>query len=323
MPMERDVHMRSHGFTTTARTLNGAVGASRAFGTFGELLQGVLPDTDLDFLVTLPIDVWSTARFEVAPPGAPLVVRPSGKYKSLALARTLLASRGIDHGGTLVIRSGLPEGKGLASSSADLVATSRAIGDAFDLALTELAIEDLLRPIEPSDGVMYQGSVAFYHRQTRLRERLGYLPPLSIVGMDEGGTVPTIAFNRIPKPFGLADKREYGRLLDTLARAMREKDLESVGEVATRSAVMNQRLRPKQSLDRLRHIAGAAGALGVVSAHSGTFLGVLLAEEEPQYAERLARVRDACRDLTSRTVLYHSLADPRGSHPFTDRSGHK
>ncbi|GAA4811299.1 kinase [Streptomyces ziwulingensis] len=313
--------MRTHE-SATESALDGGLGISRAFGTFGELLQGVLPGGDLDFLVTLPIDLWSTARFEAASAGDPLLVRPARKRKSLTLARALLAMHGIDRGGTLTLHSALPEGKGLASSSADLVASCRAICAAFHLPLTDRTIEDLLRAIEPSDGVMYTGSVAFYHRRAKLRERLGHLPPLTIVGIDEGGAVPTVAFNRIPKPFGPADKHEYARLLDTLARAVRDRDLATVGEVATRSAVMNQRLRPKRTLDEMRRICRAAGGLGVVSAHSGTVLGVLLAEDDPEYENKLEHLRRSCGALTRHTTVYHSLTDDAWyAPPLTDRSG--
>ena len=44
-----------------------ATGVSAAFGTFGELLQGVLPEEDGDFLVTLPVARWAMARFRVRP----------------------------------------------------------------------------------------------------------------------------------------------------------------------------------------------------------------------------------------------------------------
>lgn len=301
--------MRTH--TTAARGErdgeSSGIGVSRACGTFGELLQGVLPDNDLDFLVTLPIELWSTARFTVDPTSTTVTVRPVHKRKSLALARALLARCGTDTGGALTIESDIPEGKGLASSSADLVATSRAICAAFGTAVPAATLEDLLRAIEPSDGVMYAGIVAFYHRKVRLRERLGYLPGLTIVGIDEGGAVPTVAFNRVPKPFDAADKREYGRLLDLLARATRARDLATVGEVATRSTVMNQKLRPKRTLGEIRRICREAGGLGVVSAHSGTVLGVLLDDDDPAYAERLDRVRRDCQALAGNAAVYRSL----------------
>ncbi len=108
----------------------GASGISSAFGTFGELLQGVDED-GVDFLVTLPISCWSTATFVTRPSSPGITVSPAYKHKAVALARAMLTSAGFTGGGRLVIGSAIPEGKGLASSSADLVATARAVGNAF------------------------------------------------------------------------------------------------------------------------------------------------------------------------------------------------
>ena len=83
------------------------MGAGTAFGTFGESLQGALPD-GADFLVTMPID----KGVGVVPAGAGRAasVFPSHKSKSYELARAMLG----DAGGTLVLDGDLPVGKGLA-----------------------------------------------------------------------------------------------------------------------------------------------------------------------------------------------------------------
>ncbi|RCG16776.1 hypothetical protein DTL70_28535 [Streptomyces diacarni] len=83
----------------------------------------------------------------------------------------------------------LPEGQGFASSSADLAATARAVDNALGLGLP------------PSRAV---GSCA----------------PMSAVWADEGGVVDTVAFNRLPKPFSAADRREYERLRTRLTAAV-------------------------------------------------------------------------------------------------------
>lgn len=94
------------------------------------------------------------------------------------------------------------------------MATARAVASALGVDLPPHAIEDLLRRIEPTDGVMYPGVVAFEHRNVALLDQLGVLPPMTIVGIDEGGTVDTVAFNKIPKNFTAAERDEYARLLD-------------------------------------------------------------------------------------------------------------
>jgi L-threonine kinase len=70
----------------------------------------------------------------------------------------MLRRHGLPGGGTLILQSRLPEGKGHASSSADLVATVRAT-DATGVTPTRRQIESMLATIEPSDGVMYSGVV--------------------------------------------------------------------------------------------------------------------------------------------------------------------
>lgn len=281
-----------------------AAGAGRAFGTFGELLQGTLPD-GADFLVTMPIDRYATAWFRLDPTG-PLLVFPSHKSKSLALARSMLGGAG----GTLVVDGDLPVGKGLASSSADLVATARAVGGALGLSVEPAAVEDWLRPIEPTDGVMYAGVVAFEHRRVRLRRFLGVLPPMTVVAVDEGGQLDTVAFNMAPKPYSDDDRREYARLLETIALAVDAGDLASLGAVATRSAVLNQRVVPKQNLDAMIRISQESGALGVVCAHSGTMTGVLLADGVPGHERRLAGVREACSKLPGSVSVFRSFVFP-------------
>jgi L-threonine kinase len=286
----------------------GATGLSTAFGTFGELLQGRLDEADGDFLVTLPIARWTVATFLADPAMSTIEVRPRHKEKSLKLAHMIMRTMPKPVGGVLTLDSGLTEGKGMASSSADLVATARAIGNALDVELTPKFIERLLRQIEPTDGVLYPGIVAYHHRSVRLRRILGPLPSMTVVGLDEGGAVDTVAFNRIPKPFGMAEKREYARLLDRLASAVAAGDLAEVGAVATRSAELNQVLRPKRTLEAAIGICADIDALGVVVGHSGTVLGVLIDRSDPAYPDKVAAAAKACAALTGNVTMYSTLS---------------
>ena len=294
-------------------------GVGTAFGTFGELLQGVLPEKDGDFLVTLPVARWTRATFRPDPHMSGVVVRPARKRKALQLARAIVEQAprptgGVPTGGVLTVNSVIPEGKGLASSSADLVATARAVGQALGIAMPAARIERLLAGIEPTDGVLYPGIVAFHHRSVRLRAVLGSLPAMTVVGIDEGGAVDTVDFNRIPKPFTTADRHEYARLLDRLTGAIRSRDLAEVGRVATRSALMNQSLRHKRSLERMREISREVGGLGVAVGHSGTTLGVLLDAADPACPHRATAAARACRELAGGVSVYRTLSFPN-THP--------
>ncbi|MFC5666303.1 kinase [Kitasatospora misakiensis] len=297
---------------TSAVSVQRPVANGSSFGTFGELLQGRLQPGNRDFLVTLPIARWSTARFQWQP-DQELRVEPPGKRKSLELADRMLRQYGCPGGGTLTLSGDLPEGKGLASSSADLVATARAVAGVLGVGMPAATIERLIRPIEPTDGVMYNGTTAFYHREVRLCARLGPIPPMTIVGVDEGGEIDTVAFNRKEKSFTRKETSEYRRLLHSLSEAVRHGDVRTIGRVATRSSEMNQRLQHKRLLPDLLDTCRKAGALGVVVAHSGTKLGILISAADPDHDERLARVVDECHDIAGEITVDHTLNfAPRG-----------
>lgn len=287
-------------------------GAAAACGTFGELLQGVLPD-GTDFLATFPITHGTRAWFRYDRGGPPRVY-PANRTKSLRLVRAMLATGGADGGGALILDSDLLVGKGLASSSADLVATARAVGGVLGLDVSPSGVEDWLRPIEPTDGVMHPGVVLFDHRRVRLRARLGTLPPATVVAVDEGGLLDTVAHNRRARRVPPALAAEYAGLADDLTAAVGAQDLAAVGAVATRSAVLNQRWLPKRNLDALIRIAGDLGAAGVVCTHSGTMAGLLLDATDPGHADALTAARAACARLPGTTSVHRSAAVPGSTH---------
>lgn len=295
------------GQPVLTRTPGAAVGVSSAPGTFGELIQGVLPD-GADFLVTLPVGHWATATFVAEPDRPGIVVRPAHKEKALRVARDLFNTAGYAGGGRLWVDSCIPEGKGMASSSADLVATARAVGNALDLPMTAQSIEDHLRRVEPTDGVMYPGLVAFHHRRVSLLARLGDVPPLTVVALDEGGVVDSVRFNRRPKPFTGAQREEYAHLLQEVTVAVARGDLDTLGRAATRSGALNQALQPKRTFAALCDGARRIGALGVVVAHSGTVAGLLLADDDPRYPRRRAQAVALCRELAGNASVYHVLS---------------
>ncbi|WP_218009189.1 GHMP family kinase ATP-binding protein [Herbidospora cretacea] len=287
-----------------------AQGFGHARGTFGELLQGVLPD-GRHFLVTLPITAGVTARFQYLPDADELTADPEHKRKSLVVARRALTALGRRGGGRLRLTGDLPEGKGMASSSADLVATARAVADAVKGAFAPAEVEALLRGIEPSDGVMYDDAVVFHHREVRLHSRLGPLPDLVVVGYDEGGQVDTVEYNRRLPTVGRADRVEFAHLLDRLSAAVRAADVAEIGRVATRSAELHAARRERRAFAAVRRASDLAGGLGVVAAHSGTLLGVLLAGDDPDLDQRIAEIRRQCAALGGPLSVHRAVTHLR------------
>ncbi|PSK05350.1 kinase [Brevibacillus porteri] len=282
------------------------VGIGVSIGTFGELLQGILEENNLDFLVTLPIKNASYATFYSIPTLQEIIIVPRSKQKSKRLAEKIIQHYGLPAGGILEINSELPVGKGLASSSADLVAASRAVGDCFDISIEPSLLEWFLSSIEPTDGVMYEGAVSYYHKEVRLREYIGELPALCILSIDEGGTIDTVEFNKRTKPYTQEDKMEYSVLLQKITKAIRERDVHMIGAVSSRSAILNQKILPKKLLPEVMEINEKIGGLGTVVAHSGTSLGILLLKEETDFYQKLELGYRWLSELNKEVHVYHT-----------------
>lgn len=262
-------------------------------GTFGELLQGELPvgsvPRDPHFLVTMPIARFARAHFMPIAGTRSVTVYPSHKVKAKRLAENLVIALGAS-GGILLLQSALPEGKGLASSSADLVATARSIACCFKRRIPTSLIERLMAGIEPSDGVMYPGVVAYQQRSCSLLYFLGQMPPLAIVGIDEGGTVETVDYDQRRGEISASRRAEYQKLLDSARIAIPRGDMATIGKIATASALLHQERTPKKNLKSMLKASEAAGALGTIVAHSGTMIGILLDRTVPDLPRQLRSV---------------------------------
>jgi uncharacterized protein involved in propanediol utilization len=263
-------------------TALGRAGEGVANGTLGELVQGQTVAGE-DFLVTFPVALWSRVRVVINDSG--IVIAPARKSKARRMASLVLQRLGLPNvGAVLEIDCRVPEGKGCASSTADVVATARAVCDATGLQLEPGEIGELAVQIEPSDGVMWDGVVAFNHRAGRLLRHLGKLPTLRLVALDLGGHVDTVHFNRRPKDYSPNERRLCQEALEQVAAAVDRSDVQLLGEACTRSARIHQRILPKPELPDLIHIAEETGGTGVSIAHSGTVVGLIYPADEREGA---------------------------------------
>lgn len=277
-----------------------------ANGTFGELLQGSLQRENGHFQVTLPIQKFSKVAFTPGLLSDGITVTPGHKFKSRALLEKLVDYYDLGIGGHLCIESELPEGKGMASSSADLVATARAFEAALGRVVPTDILFQLLRSIEPSDGVMYPEFVTFFHRKVELGRLLGCPSRLEVVAIDEGGQIDTIEYNRRNHSYTDEECAEYAGLLQTLESAIPADDIALIGRVATRSAVLNQKRNPKRHLQTVLEIGNHTRALGVVIAHSGPCIGLIF-PAGPAYQEQIECATTALRTLASDVIVAKSV----------------
>jgi len=280
----------------------GKMGNGRANGTFGEFLQGRFSESKKSFIVTLPIKLYSYAKYAPTKNYQDVFVMPSYKTKAYQLINILRERFEIKEGGLLIIKSEIPEGKGLASSSADLLASARAFLDAYDLIMTDEELGLLLSLIEPTDGVMFNEVVAFYSQEGKCIENLGNIPKIYIIGIDEGGIVDTLEYNTyIDQHMREEERRNFNSLLEDMITAFKRKDIYEVGKISTQSAEINQRFLQKKNLDILMDIKNKHSLPGVVITHSGTYSGLIL--DESSFNNHLM-VTEILKELNEKKIEY-------------------
>src|SRR6185503_2448554 len=87
----------------------------------------------------------------------------------------------------------------------------------------------------------------------------------------------------------------FAELCETVAVAVRTGSPALLGEVATGSARINQRHRPKPGFELAGRVAAASSALGVQTAHTGSLLALLYDPADPRLESRLEQAGELLR----------------------------
>lgn len=261
-------------------------------------------------LVTLPCRLLGSHATYMPEHGRPLRITPQCKAKALRTAELTRAHLGVTaFGGHIVIESNIEEGKGCGSSTADCVAASEAIADAFGTRVPNETLAQLVVTGEiASDSVIFSDAVLFAQREGVILENYGeQLPNFEVLGFDLGGTVDTLA---CPSPsYEARDIRAFAQLLAGLRSAIRTGNLRMLGEIATRSACINNRFRPKPQFHEIRRLSQRMGALGISVAHSGTVMSILLDPCDPRLELRVEQLSTALAALEiCSTLRFHTNA---------------
>lgn len=253
----------------------------KAPGSCGELVQGTINGEN--FLVTCPVNLYSEVTIT---PSSRLTIRGGGEKIRKAVNNTLqyLNIRAMNQ--DLYITTELPIGKGMASSSADISAACQAIALSKGKLLSPDELADIALSIEPTDAIFYPGIFMFDHVHGRIRKFLGKPPDIHIAIFDVGGKIDTCSFNRRSNLQALNSKKEKKiRLaLELVSQGVKNSDAKMIGEGATISALANQTILFKPSLEGIIEISKQFKAVGVNIAHSGTVIGVLFASRDTNHA---------------------------------------
>lgn len=255
-------------------------------GTCGELFQGTLGGVPC--LVSCPID--RMARLKVTEHFREGVVLPPEMSKTKKALELVLGKPPFQGSSLKVERlSALPEGKGYASSTADILAALYGLAALSDVHLSPEAASRMALAVEPTDSIAWPGLALLDHREGRIMEFLGSPPPVSVFVLDWGGTVDTEEFNRRNCREALAVLAPLHREAFALIRTGVERcDPEALGRGASLSAEASRRILEKPRLDECFSLCASLDGYGVCVAHSGTLYGLLLPAQPSGSEKELA-----------------------------------
>ena len=279
-------------------------------GTCGELVQGSLEGEPC--LISCPMGWYSIAAVRFQSCGNWTV--PAQAPKTRAALHTGLAYLGrTASGGCVHLHTELPRGRGYGSSTADIGATLYALGRAAGRRLTPQEVARLAVQVEPSDSTLFPGLALWDHRSGHVYEDLGAPPPLTVVVLDPGGEVDTLAFNRLDHRQVLRHLAPQHREAFSLLReGLRYGNLEAIGTAATLSATAHQAILANPLLEPTLSLAHDVRALGVCRAHSGTLLGLLL---DPRHVD-VARITALAAQRFASAVTVFNLPLVSGGPRF-------
>jgi uncharacterized protein involved in propanediol utilization len=196
-------------------------------------------------------------------------------------------------GGRVEIRSMIPRGIGMGSSTADVTATIRAIADFHGASPSAQEIGRMAVWAEgASDPVMIDDRVVlFAQREGIVLEILGHaLPRMIVVGCDaDPGTAEIATLELAPPRYSAADIDMFCFLRAEMRAAVAVGDVARLGQVATASTLISQRFLPKPALEFLLDVCGSCGGCGVQVSHSGTVAGVIFDSRRHQVMRNVER----------------------------------
>jgi uncharacterized protein involved in propanediol utilization len=300
---------------TFGADLRAKTGYGTALAHHGEIFQGVAECKSGRLhrgLVSLPCAIFKTDATFIPDITGVIRVDPAWKVKALRGVHLALDHKKRSrHGGLLQLSSSIPVGWGLGSSTSDVIAAIRAVGDAFDESFTAGEIATLAVQAEAaSDSIMFAGNtVLFAHREGIVIEDLGEpVPDLEVLGFNTDPTgvgIDTLRFS--PARYSWWEIEAFRPLIGLLRRAIRTRDALLIGQVASASAEINQRFLPKPHFETLKTVVRSTGAVGFQVAHSGTIAGLLFDSGSSGLEVRIQQARTMLAGIgVNQTWRFHT-----------------
>jgi L-threonine kinase len=261
-------------------------------GTCGEWIQTV--SMCKECLVSLPIDRYTevTARrttaqsakqsFESMLPKSQHMVQLTANY--LGLERAACSEVAFETNRQLDI------GKGMASSTADLVGIAACLAKLFGKSIDSESLFKLCCEVESSDGIMFDRWTLIDHLNGKLLHSYETFLDAEILMLTPNSVVVTEDLRKNAS-YAVQLGKKTEKPLQLFNEAMAKTSLSLLGAAATQSLIENESILKKAYLEDLIDLCEIYDCYGVVGGHSGTVSGLLINEKRTDKEGLLARLK--------------------------------
>lgn len=251
-------------------------------------MQGVLPDGSAFLVSGFSSERWySEALLEEGEMAASAPLPPKA-CRALSLLLEKVNGRMAD--GRIQLRSNIPPGKGLSSSSTDVLSVLSVANDYLGAGLLPEELYHLATRVEPTDPCL-SDDIVLFHQHSGVKGRAIGLPPVSLLyfDADPGREIET---ERVRRPWTPGAGKFFDWLLCKFLRAAEAGDYGALFDSITYSAEYNQTVIGLARFDEWLRLAREM-RVGLMVAHSGTFAGLLTRPgQEAAVRERLLALTD-------------------------------
>lgn len=256
------------------------VGYGSCPGTCGELVQGYIGKNE--YISSYCIDLYSRATVSEKK-SSKKFSRPR-KSKSIEASSLVFEYFGLNKNQVdnlhISIKSNIPIGKGMASSTADIGACIMATLDYLDKDMKADEISRLVAKIEATDSIFYPEVCIFDPIKGEKRESLGYLPYKRILILEPENRINTMKMRGHKEyyKFLRENKSITKKSFEMIRDGIKKQDKNLLRKACENSAIANENIKKTPYLRELIKISRECECGFLNISHTGTVIGIALDE---------------------------------------------
>ena len=243
----------------------------------GEFVQGYVKEKE--YLSSYAIDIYSVAYIEEkiheiqrGPKKSRKAIEKVFEYFNIPIEESKNLS--------LEVKSKIPIGKGMASSTADIGATIKATLAYLNKDMTMEEISKLASSIEATDSIYIERTNIFNPIEGEVVKYLGNIQGAKVIILEPNKRIKTSKIRQRVDYKDIKQKNKYiiEEAFHMLEDGIYSNDLNLIGKACNMSSLANENILKKPALREIMEITENYGAYGVNIAHSGTVMGIVIDE---------------------------------------------